>query len=103
MHVMFSERATCMLISFSLSQKASNVHNPVAKSNLEDINSLIMLIALMNDLIEHRWDDITNGKEEFSHLKISDVSVDVRSETNSPRHSESVYCLTNLCVCAVRS
>lgn len=87
---MFSEKTTCMLISFSLSQKASNVHNPVAKTSFENINSLIMLIALMNDLIEHCWDDITNGKEESGHLKISDVSVDAELETNPGHNSESV-------------
>lgn len=53
MHVMFSDNTTCMLISFSLSQKACRVQNPVAKTSLENINSLIMLMGLMNDLIVH--------------------------------------------------
>lgn len=63
MHSILTEDTTCVLISFSLSQKACSIQNSVAKSSLENINSLIMLMALTSYLTVLRRDDVVNGNE----------------------------------------
>lgn len=63
LHSILTEDTTCALISFSLSQKACSIQNSVAKTSLENINSLIMLMALTSYLTVPRRDDMVNGNE----------------------------------------